>query len=615
MKRKHWMVVLALVLAVAMLVSGCAKKEAPSEAPAASESEKESTEEESPAAEEKAPAEEESPSEEAPAEEAPAEEEAAEAALPSQEEFAANLTNTIGALGELTEQESTPVNSDAQVISGINMMRRGFIPEIQVVEPTELSEEEENQMDRAMRAYTPGSESLIVNNSTYYYFYEQLTPEMQDIYDAAYLVAMDPTTKDNIVTLYTDQNPNSNAFAMQFYTALLALGYDHPELWWIYLWNGSYNIDAFIGQPANGHNTVYLQLSQTYDNFEKDVTAFNTAVDQFLADIDTTKSDAEIALAVHDKLINMAIYDNEVLEKNLNDFAHTAFGPLVGNSKGQEHYCVCDGYSLAYEYLLGQLGIPATVVTGMAGNAAADGGMGGHAWSMVQIGNKWYEVDSTWDDQTDLEDMIKAQFTPDSLEYQVYMEVVSDADYMNKVEHAMYRLMTAEINNYVMPADMVYYTKDGMYQVSLVGDSQRERFCDYKDSKDTFQGELTRMLPIADGNLVDAAAGGDTTETQTEEPVDELLGTYYVSLYNTYTEQDLINTYGEDYYQSLIMFQLETNGQGKIMLGAQSMQITYEFDGTILTLSTSEGDIIMPLVDGHFYCTDVNGNVYGFSKM
>ena len=218
------------------------------------------------------------------------------------------------------------INADAQVISGINMMRRGFIPEIKVVEPEELTADEENQMDRAMRAYTPGDETPIVNNSTYYYFYDQLTPEMQSIYDAIYLVAMDPTTKDNIITLYTDKNPKSNEFAMEYYSALLAIGYDHPELWWIYPWNGTYSVDAFVGQPANGHNTVYLQMNQTYDNFEKDVDAFNTAVDRFLADIDTTKSDAEIALQVHDKLIKMAIYDNEVLNKNLNDFAHTAFG-------------------------------------------------------------------------------------------------------------------------------------------------------------------------------------------------------------------------------------------------------------------------------------------------
>lgn len=607
MKRKQWAVLLALVLAIVMIVSGCAKKQTASETPAASESEKESSVEEAPV-EEEAPAEEESPAEEAPTEEA------AEEVLPSEEEIAANLASTIGQLGELTEEGSTPVNADAQVISGINMMRRGFIPEIKVVEPEELTADEENQMDRAMRAYTPGDETPIVNNSTYYYFYDQLTPEMQSIYDAIYLVAMDPTTKDNIITLYTDKNPKSNEFAMEYYSALLAIGYDHPELWWIYPWNGTYSVDAFVGQPANGHNTVYLQMNQTYDNFEKDVDAFNTAVDQFLADIDTTKSDAEIALQVHDKLIKMAIYDNEVLNKNLNDFAHTAFGPLVSNSRGDANYCVCDGYSMAYEYLLGQLGIPATVVTGMAGDAAADGGMGGHAWSIVQIDGKWFEIDTTWDDQTDLQDMVKAQFAPDSIEYQVYMEVTSDEDYMDRVQHAMYRLMTEEINNYVAPADMVFYTKDGMYQVMLVGDSQRVRFCDYEDSKDSFQGEVTSLLPIADGTLVDAA-GGDSTETTTEEPTDELLGTYYVSQYNTFSEQDLIDAYGQEYYKSLIMFQLEANGKGKIMLGNESMKVSYEFDGSILTLTTSEGMIVMPMIDGQFYCTDVNDNLYVFSKM
>ena len=218
---------------------------------------------------------------------------------------------------------------------------------------------------------------------------------------------------------------------------------------------------------------------------------------------------------------------------------------------------------------------------------------------------------------TDLEAQIKEQFTPDSVEYQVYMEVVSDTDYMNRVQHAMYRLMTQDINNYVAPADMIYYTKDGLYQVTLVGDSQRERFCDYKDSKDTFQGEITRLLPIADGSLVNAAAAEGQTESESQEaaPADELTGTYYVSMYNDYNEQTLIDTYGAEYYKSLIMFTLNADGTGAVMLGSESMDITYTFDGSTLTLTTSQGDIVMPLVDGHFYCTDVDGNIYGFSKM
>ena len=48
MKRKQWAVLLALVLAVVMIVSGCAKKQTASETPAASESEKESSVEEAP---------------------------------------------------------------------------------------------------------------------------------------------------------------------------------------------------------------------------------------------------------------------------------------------------------------------------------------------------------------------------------------------------------------------------------------------------------------------------------------------------------------------------------------------------------------------------------------
>ena len=96
----------------------------------------------------------------------------------------------------------------------------------------------------------------------------------------------------------------------------------------------------------------------------------------------------------------------KVCNENIrSDYAHTAYGPLVENGRGEDSTSVCDGYSLAYLYLLQQAGLTAAVIVGEAGSDKET--MGGHAWNVVQIDGVWHEVDSTWDDMGTLEDQLQ----------------------------------------------------------------------------------------------------------------------------------------------------------------------------------------------------------------
>lgn len=92
-------------------------------------------------------------------------------------------------------------------------------------------------------------------------------------------------------------------------------------------------------------------------------------------------SQYDIALWLHDYLINTAYYDT----------TYTEYGPDGVLLKG---YGVCDSYSRAYQMLLDAFGIP---------NHRQDGtGNGGaHAWNVVMLDGKWYNVDVTWDDPVD----------------------------------------------------------------------------------------------------------------------------------------------------------------------------------------------------------------------
>lgn len=57
---------------------------------------------------------------------------------------------------------------------------------------------------------------------------------------------------------------------------------------------------------------------------------------------------------------------------------------------------VCEGYARAFKYILDGLGIPCILVSGTATNST--GQTETHAWNYVQIDEKWYAIDLTWDD-------------------------------------------------------------------------------------------------------------------------------------------------------------------------------------------------------------------------
>lgn len=356
------------------------------------------------------------------------------------------------------------------------------------IESEEIDEQEVARIDRAMRAYTPPTGSLLINQAPAYCYYDQLDPAVQGIYDAMQMVAMDPTNDENYSMYITTLDPNSDEFLEQLIIANWALVADHPEYFWLYN-----NAQTSFTAGANG-KMVYFGLSNPVKDYEAQQKAFNDATKAFLDQIDMNQSKADIARAIHDKLIAMITYDDATLEKSAEESytrtAHNAFGALVKNDEGLANTAVCDGYSLAYEYLLQQAGIEAAVIFGKAGNDTSS--LGGHAWNIVNIDGRWYEVDCTWDDSA-AGDQWLSVFDKGTDEYAWVSEAISDATYKDKLSHYLFRITTAEIQNYVSSDAYNYETKDGRCVINLALPSVHLR-----DSKtDSPQGYAGEKAPIA----------------------------------------------------------------------------------------------------------------------
>ncbi len=135
----------------------------------------------------------------------------------------------------------------------------------------------------------------------------------------------------------------------------------------------------FSYSPGEYINAVILTYNDTYDD-----AAFQKGVSSALACVDNQMSDLEKAVVLHDYLTVNCEYDYENLNANtIPDASYSAYGVFA------ERIAVCQGYALAYKYLLNQVGIDCYMVTSDSMN---------HAWNMIVLDGQYYQVDVTWDD-------------------------------------------------------------------------------------------------------------------------------------------------------------------------------------------------------------------------
>lgn len=124
----------------------------------------------------------------------------------------------------------------------------------------------------------------------------------------------------------------------------------------------------------------------TYDKetVQKMTEELKKSMQAALSCIEPNMTATEKVVQVHNYLALTCAYDYDNYQTNsIPKDSYTAYGALV------KRVAVCQGYSLAFELLMQQLGIPCAIVESDSMN---------HAWNAVQLDGSWYHVDVTWDD-------------------------------------------------------------------------------------------------------------------------------------------------------------------------------------------------------------------------
>lgn len=101
------------------------------------------------------------------------------------------------------------------------------------------------------------------------------------------------------------------------------------------------------------------------------------------------KSDYEKVKAIYDFVCENVDYDYENVSNQDNKTKYTAYSAL------NSHKAVCQGYAVLIYRIMLEAGIDCRVVSG-------DGDGQSHTWNIVKIGTAYYNLDATWDSQSQI---------------------------------------------------------------------------------------------------------------------------------------------------------------------------------------------------------------------
>lgn len=246
----------------------------------------------------------------------------------------------------------------------------------------------------------PDNNAILSETIAARYYYSQLDSYGKAIYDKLKDNKEQLKTGTYVFEFGTSFNTllhsekGEQTLSTAFQSAWNAFSYDECDLFYIDIKKMTLinetrtlgGITTYYVSIGPGNNKNYLQDSfQSTEKIEKAQNYINNIISQI---VKQTRNDQKIIRVkkVHDWMIDAMEYDES--ETNVNKY--NIYGAI------HDKKAVCEGYARSFRYIMEKVGVPCVLVPGTAENS--QGKIEAHAWNYVQIEDKWYAVDVTWDD-------------------------------------------------------------------------------------------------------------------------------------------------------------------------------------------------------------------------
>lgn len=164
---------------------------------------------------------------------------------------------------------------------------------------------------------------------------------------------------------------------------LHAIRIDHPEYFWF---DGE---ASFVSTELAGI-TMSSSCTFTYTMTREEALE---AAEQVRAYTEDCLSTPEVSAAETDYKKILGVY--RYIINNTDYIVTEGDQSILGVMNA--HRGTCAGYARSFQYLMGQLGIPCTMVLGTTSDGNA------HGWNVVMCGGDWYQIDVTWGDPVNSE--------------------------------------------------------------------------------------------------------------------------------------------------------------------------------------------------------------------
>lgn len=245
---------------------------------------------------------------------------------------------------------------------------------------------------------------------------------------------------------------------------LAAVLADHPEIFWM-----SMDFDLF--DIKGGTSELVLHTDYKAAEVVRMMEELDNSLKEFYSAVPAGLSPYEREVYIYKHLIDNCVYDTAVDDSDDYGAAHPRLYNLCGVLVDRK--AVCEGYTRAFDYLCGSVGVECVSVTGIEDNDED----ALHIWNAVRLDDEWYLCDVTWDDWDEEEGTADAYLYLNLDEKTMSLDHTTDKTYAQLSEEEYWNLKSY-VNTFVpSPCDATTYSyieREGVYLDSISVDRLSE---------------------------------------------------------------------------------------------------------------------------------------------